>query len=63
MLAGFFVVVALSRGVVAPIPASNQRDWQPDVAVPPFATFDGDMVTIHNVRNFDYRSETDFTPH
>jgi hypothetical protein len=33
------------------------------VAVLPFATFDGDMVTIHNIRNFDYRSETDYTPH
>ena len=42
---------------------SNDRDWQPDVALLPFATFDGDMVTIHNIRNFDYRSETDFTPH
>ena len=42
---------------------SNDRDWQPDVAVLPFATFDGDMVTIHNIRNFDYRSETDYTPH
>lgn len=42
---------------------SNDRDWQPDVAVLPFATFDGNMVTIHNIRNFDYRSESDFTPH
>ena len=42
---------------------SNDRDWQPDVAVLPFATFDGDLVTIHNIRNFDYRSETEFTPH
>jgi hypothetical protein len=41
---------------------SNDRDWQTDVAVLPFATFDGDLVTIHNVRNFDYRSETDYTP-
>ena len=42
---------------------SNDRDWQPDVAVLPFATFDGDLVTIHNIRNFDYRTETDYTPH
>jgi len=42
---------------------SNDRDWQPDVAVLPFASFDGDLVTIHNVRNFDYRTETDYTPH
>ena len=41
---------------------SNDRDWQPDVAVLPFATFDGDLVTIHNIRNFDYRTETDYTP-
>jgi hypothetical protein len=41
---------------------SNDRDWQADVAVLPFATFDGDLVTIHNIRNFDYRTETDYTP-
>lgn len=41
---------------------SNDRDWQPDVAVLPWATFDGDLVTVHDIRNFDYRTETDFTP-
>ena len=44
------------------IPASNTRDWQPDVAVLPAGTFDGDRVTLHNIRNFAYRTETDFTP-
>lgn len=44
------------------IPPSNDRDWQPDVARPATATFDGDLVTIENVRNFRYRSETDYTP-
>jgi hypothetical protein len=42
---------------------SNTRDWLPDVANPPTATFDGHFVTIHNVRNFTYRTETDYTPH
>ena len=28
----------------------------------PYATIDGDRVTVHNIRNFDYRTETDFTP-
>ena len=28
----------------------------------PYATIDGDLVTMHNIRNFDYRTETDFTP-
>jgi len=41
---------------------SNQRTWQPDVAELAWARFDGDLVTIHNIRNFDYRSETDYTP-
>jgi hypothetical protein len=44
------------------IPASNSRDWQPDVAVLPYATMDGDRVTLHNIRNFEYRTATDFTP-
>jgi len=43
-------------------PASNQRDWQPDVAETPYATINGDMITIHNVRNFTYRTEIDFSP-
>src|SRR5262245_61765117 len=41
---------------------SNDRDWQPEVAVLPHATIKGDLVTVHNIRNFDYRTETDFTP-
>jgi len=40
---------------------SNDRDWQPDLAVLPHAEVSGDKVTLHNIRNCDYRSETDFT--
>jgi hypothetical protein len=43
------------------IPPSNDRDWQPDVAVLPYAEINGNEVTIHNIRNCDYRSETDYT--
>jgi len=43
-------------------PTSN-RDWQPDVAQKAWADIQGDEVTVHNVRNFEYRSETDYTPH
>jgi hypothetical protein len=42
---------------------SLDRDWQPDVAVLPRAEFDGDQITMHNVRNCMYSSETDFIPH
>jgi hypothetical protein len=30
------------------------------VATTPYAEINGDLVTIHGVRNFDYRSESDF---
>ena len=44
------------------IEPSNSRQWQTDVAVLPYATIVGDKVTVHNIRNFEYRSETDYTP-
>jgi hypothetical protein len=40
----------------------QDANWQPDVAELPRTELDGDRLTIHNVRNFDYRSETEFTP-
>lgn len=46
----------------ASLTPSNDRDWQIDVAVLPRAEIEGDIVTIRNIRNFDYRSETDYTP-
>jgi len=61
-LLGSVVAFALLVFFFFRIPASNDRDWQADVAVTPNAMFNGDLVTIHGVRNFDYRSETDFTP-
>jgi hypothetical protein len=44
------------------ITPSNARDWPPEVAVLPYATVDGERVTLHNIRNFAYRTATDFTP-
>ena len=43
------------------IPPSNDRDWQNDVARTPTAERHGSLVTVRDVRNFDYRTETDFT--
>jgi Domain of unknown function (DUF4105) len=45
------------------MPPSNNRDWQPDMAILSYADIVGDNVTIHNIRNSDYRTETDFTVH
>jgi len=41
----------------------NDREWLPDVARPATAEIDGDIVTIHNIRNFHYRTETDYDEH
>src|ERR1044071_9559420 len=42
---------------------SNNRLWQPDVAQTAWAEVNGDEITIHNVRNCDYRTQIDFTAH
>ena len=39
---------------------ANDRDWQPDLAVLPYADIDGSRITLHNIRNCDYRTETEF---
>jgi hypothetical protein len=43
------------------ITPSNQRAWQPDVARLPSAEIEGELVTLRNLRSFDYRSATDYT--
>lgn len=52
----FLMVLAFWLG----LEPSNNRDWQTDVAVLPFAEVQGDQVVIRNIRDFDYRSESDF---
>lgn len=42
------------------IPPSNNRPWSKEVAVLPRADIKGNLVTIHNIRNFDYRTTEDF---
>jgi hypothetical protein len=59
------LVVALFPVIVIALwwtsmPPSNTRDWIPDVARTARATFHGSLVTIEDVRNFKYRSETDY---
>jgi hypothetical protein len=65
---GFVVVLAWWLTLMP----SDVRQWQADVDRTAWAETAGssggsgdigNIVTIHNVRNFDYRSETDYTPH
>ncbi|WEK51256.1 MAG: DUF4105 domain-containing protein [Candidatus Kaistia colombiensis] len=44
------------------IKPSFDHEWAPDVAHIVTGTRDGDLVTLQNVRNFDWQSETTFTP-
>jgi hypothetical protein len=59
-LVGFLVVFSVIVVWWLNIPASNQREWQPDVAVLPYASIQGDRVTLHNIRNLQYRTEMDY---
>src|SRR5438552_12371906 len=59
------IFAALFAGVLTwwlTLSPTNDSDWQPDVAREGWAGIQGDEVTLHNVRNCDYRTETDYTP-
>jgi hypothetical protein len=53
---GFTVVLAWWSS----LQPSNGRDWQRDVAVLAYADLNATQVTLHNIRNCTYRTETDF---
>lgn len=53
-----FVVLALWWSTIR---ASNDRDWAPEYARIPYGELDGDRLTLHNVRDFDYRADGGFT--
>jgi hypothetical protein len=59
------LVVLVSFGALAlwwsTIRPSNHRDWAPEYAHIPSGELRGDLLTLYNVRDFDYRSETEFT--
>jgi Domain of unknown function (DUF4105) len=61
-LAAFTAMFALLLAAWSAIAPSNDRVWEPENAVLAYATIDGERITLHNIRNFDYRTETDFTP-
>lgn len=42
--------------------ASNNRDWNNDQAVLPYAEISNNLASIYNIRNFSYTSTSDYTP-
>jgi len=57
LTAGAFALVLAWWFTLQP---SQDRDWQPELAVLAYADVEGSKVTVHNIRNCDYRTETDF---
>jgi len=53
-----FALILLAWLSMAP---SNDRKWQPDVKVMPYAELEGNTLTVHNIRNCDYHTESDYT--
>jgi Domain of unknown function (DUF4105) len=43
------------------LPPTNDHIWADDVAQLTSGVVDGQYVTLHNVRNFDWRSDTEYT--
>jgi hypothetical protein len=57
------LVIAAAYGLLCLfVRPSNDRQWSPDQAVLPYADIGGPLVTVHNIRNFQYASETQYTP-
>ena len=56
-LAGFCIVL----GWWLTLKPSNDGNWQANVDRPAWAEIAGDRITIHNLRNCDYRAETEYS--
>ena len=54
---GLFVFVLVWWQTLTP---TNEKDWAPDVAQISHGEIQGDTLVMHNVRNFDYKSEQTF---
>jgi len=58
----FASAVAILAGWWSTLQPSHQRLWADDVARLLEARIDGNQVDLENVRNFEWRSETDYSP-
>ena len=60
-LFGFSVAFAVLLVWWHRIPPSNEHIWADDVAQMTTGAVDGHRVALHNVRNFEWRSDSDYT--
>jgi hypothetical protein len=62
VLLSLILIICLALTLWITVKPSNDRNWTVDQAILPYAEISGNMVTIHNIRNFTYASTTSFTP-
>ncbi len=60
---GVVLFVAIIAAWWLTLKPRDDRNWQRDVTQTGWAEINGDEVTVHNVRNYDYRTEYDYIPH
>ncbi len=53
-----FLLIAVWWSLLSP---SNERDWADDVSEMTHGEVNGSQVVLHNVRNFDWRTPSDYT--
>jgi hypothetical protein len=49
------------EGMAEALEPSNDREWAADMARMAYGEFEGGSITVHNIRNCDYRTADDFT--
>jgi uncharacterized protein DUF4105 len=59
-IVGLALAVALATAAWARVPPSSSGNWPPEVARLPHATIEGDRVTVHDVRNFEWHGTDSF---
>lgn len=62
MLWAVGAILVAATAFVLLVRPSTDRNWSPDQQRLPIAEFNGPLVTIRNIRNFDYLSEGQWTP-
>jgi len=61
-MALFLAVFAAALGWFFSLTPSHDRDWRPEVARLPVGVIEGDRLSLRNVRNFNWISETEADP-
>lgn len=61
LIAGIVILIGTIVVVRLTTEASNNRDWNDDQKLLPYALIEDNLITIHNIRNFKYASTTSYT--